>query len=94
MRWKSTPERYGAVAVVIHWLTALAILGLLVSGFVAAGKADDAAKTALLRVHAAIGSVVLLLTLARIGWWLLVDARPALTSWVASDPPMESSDIR
>ena len=30
---KSTNDRYGSVAIVIHWLSAVLILALLVSGF-------------------------------------------------------------
>ena len=76
MRWKSTPGRYGAVAILIHWITAFAVIGLLASGLAAANQPDDAAKTAILRVHAAIGATILLLTLLRIAWWALVDTKP------------------
>ena len=74
---RSTPTRYGAVPIAIHWITALALLGLLISGFRAADMMDDAAKTAILRVHTAVGVAVLLLTLARIVWWIAVDRKPA-----------------
>ncbi len=77
MRLKSTTDRYGAVAIAFHWISALLILILLGTGFVAAGMQDMAAKASLLTGHAIAGSIVLLLTLARIGWWLLVDRRPA-----------------
>lgn len=76
MPLKSTPQRYGAVAIAIHWITALALLGLLVSGFRAAGMEDDVAKAAILRIHTATGVAVLLLTLARILWWVAVDRKP------------------
>ena len=36
MRWKSDGDRYGAVAMAMHWLTAAAILALLGSGLVMA----------------------------------------------------------
>lgn len=77
MSLKSSPERYGTVAIAIHWVTAIAILGLLLSGFQAAGMEDDAAKAGLLRIHAALGISVLVLTLLRIAWWVFVDRRPA-----------------
>jgi cytochrome b561 len=67
---RSTPTRYGAVPIAIHWITALALLGLLVSGFRAADKA------AILRVHTAVGVAVLALTAARILWWIAVDRKP------------------
>jgi len=77
MRWTSSGDRYGAVAIAIHWLTAAAVIGLLVSGFVAAGQADLEAKASILRVHAVMGSGVLMLTVLRIIWWLGFDRRPA-----------------
>lgn len=84
MRWKSTTDRYGAVAIAIHWLTAVAIIGLIVSGFRIANFTDSAAKAALLRVHAGMGIAILLLTLARIAWWLFADGKPVPNSAVPS----------
>lgn len=80
MRGKSTSDRYGPVAIAIHWVTAIAIAGLLASGFQAAGMADPASKAALLRIHAGVGILVLVLTLLRIAWWWLADRKPV-------DPP-------
>lgn len=77
MPLKSTADRYGTVAVAIHWLSAALVLGLLVSGFRAAGTVDPMAKADLLRVHAVVGGTVLVLTLARIAWWAFADRRPA-----------------
>lgn len=76
MRLKSTTDRYGAVAIAFHWVSALLILVLLGTGFVAAGMQDMATKASLLTGHATAGSIFLLLTLARIGWWLFADRRP------------------
>lgn len=72
---KSAPDRYGSVAVTLHWLSAVLIVALLLTGFRAAG-AGDATKAALLRVHVPAALLVLLLTVARLGWWLLFDRRP------------------
>lgn len=77
MSLKSTPQRYGTVAIAIHWATALAVFGLLASGFRAAGTVDPSAKASLLRVHAVLGLSVLALTLLRLAWWWLVDRKPA-----------------
>lgn len=77
MALKSTAKRYGAVAITIHWVTALAILGMLISGTVAARTLDDASKTGILRIHAIIGSAILALTLFRLVWWWLLDKKPA-----------------
>ena len=76
MRLKSAPDRYGAVAILIHWLAAALIVMLLVSGFRAAGTLDPVTKTAILRFHVADGIAVLALTLGRVAWWLFADRKP------------------
>lgn len=77
MALKSSANHYGTIAVAIHWLSAALVLGLLVSGFRAAGTIDPEAKAGLLRIHAVVGATVLALTLARIAWWIFADRRPA-----------------
>lgn len=77
MGWKSGSRRYGAVAMAMHWVTAAAILGLLVSGLTMAEMAGaDPAKQSIVRTHVVIGAFVVLLTLLRIGWWAFADRRP------------------
>lgn len=73
---KSTSTRYGTVAVTIHWITALLLLALIVSGFRASDMEDAAAKAAILRVHVPLGIAILVLTLARIAWWVFADKKP------------------
>ncbi|APO67497.1 cytochrome b561 protein [Rhizobium gallicum] len=72
---KSRPDRYGAIAVSIHWLSAVLILALLGSGFRAANAIDAAAKAGFLLFHIPVAIVVLLLTALRIVWWRL-DRKP------------------
>ena len=79
MNWKSTSDRYGRVAVLIHWASALLILALLASGLKAANTTDPAAQLMTLRIHVVLGLSMTALTLARLGWWL-VDAKPALAT--------------
>ena len=76
MSLRSSPERYGAVIIAIHWLTALALLAMLGTGLAAANTADAAGELVLLRVHAIMGAAVGALTLFRIVWWLAVDTPP------------------
>jgi cytochrome b561 len=78
--WKSTPERYGRVAIAIHWVSALLIIGLMIAGSRAAGIIDPDAKASILRIHVPIGLLVFALTLGRLGWWWFVDTKPI-------DPP-------
>jgi cytochrome b561 len=63
-------ERYSPLARILHWGAALAILGLLGTGFAAANAADAAGKAALLRLHLPLGLLALALTLLRlVVWW-------------------------
>ena len=77
MTSKSTDKHYGSVAVTIHWLSALLIIVLLGLGFRAGQTLDLEAKSNLLRIHASLGIVILLLTLARVVWWWRYDTKPA-----------------
>lgn len=76
MTLKSGPDRYGLMAVSIHWATAALILILVLSGFRAANALDPAAKAAVLRAHIPIAVAALALTVFRIGWWSWFDRRP------------------
>ena len=76
MSARSSSDRYGSVAIWIHWLSAAAIVVLFALGFAAANTGDPALKAALLKTHVPLGLFVLLLTVLRIVWWL-VDRPPA-----------------
>ncbi|HEY8576483.1 MAG TPA: cytochrome b [Devosia sp.] len=76
MPLRSSAQKYGSVAIAIHWLTALAIVLMLASGLNAANMPDGAQKLGLLRFHAITGMLVGVLTLLRILWWLVFDKHP------------------
>lgn len=76
MELRSTNDRYGRVAITVHWVSAILIVGLLASGFRAASTIDAATKASLLRVHVAVGVAVLALTLFRLAWWMFADRKP------------------
>lgn len=84
MSFRSTSDRYGAIPVTIHWLTALLIVGVLVTGFRAGHALDSPAKLVLLKAHVPMAVCVLLLTLTRIAWWVFIDRKPA----PAAGPPL------
>jgi len=73
---KSTSSSYGSIAITLHWLMAMLVLILIVSGFRAAGTTIADAKAAILMVHAPVGITVLLLLIFRIVWWLFFDKKP------------------
>lgn len=64
------PTRYHAVAITLHWLIALGIVGLLVVGFVMGDVEDHALKFKLYQLHKSFGIMVLVLSLVRLGWRL------------------------
>jgi len=74
MALKSSTDRYGSVAVAIHWLSALAIILMLASG--QAMDFNDDLVAAVLPFHLALGIVVGVLTLFRILWWVAFDRQP------------------
>ena len=75
MSIKSSTDRYGAVAITIHWVTALAVLLMLASGQLM--DVNPAATGAILPYHVVTGMLIGLLTLLRILWWLAFDRQPA-----------------
>jgi cytochrome b561 len=81
----SRPDRYGSVAVTIHWLSAIAILALLATGLQLDNAPDPSSLLALLRIHVPLAITVLLLTIFRLVWWLFLDKRPqpvaGMPSW-------------
>lgn len=77
MTVKSSTDHYGSVAATLHWLTALLIIALLISGIVAEDMQNSADKAQILSIHAPMAILVLILTLLRIFWWWLADNKPA-----------------
>ncbi len=84
MSIKSTNDHYGTVAITLHWFSALFIFALIGSGFRASDAENISTKADILQFHIPFGIVILLLTLARIAWWLFFDKKPsalAMPTW-------------
>jgi len=65
------PPRFDATAIALHWAMAVAILGLLVLGFVMTQlKPGSPEQFSLYQLHKSVGMLVLALTVARLGWRL------------------------
>lgn len=62
------PETYGRVTKIIHWLSALLIIGMLVFGTVMTRLNDGVTKTQMYQTHVLIGLTVLTLTVIRLAW--------------------------
>lgn len=69
MQWTNTKSGYGWLSIGLHWLAAIAVVVMLVTGFQAdfAGEAGDrAARAALMGLHISFGASVALILLARV----------------------------
>jgi cytochrome b561 len=82
--------RYNSVAMIIHWLIALTVIGLIVIGYIMTDlPRGDPTKLTLYNLHKSFGVTVFLLTLVRLGWRLthkapaLPDAMPSWEKRVA-----------
>jgi hypothetical protein len=67
-RTDSTAHRYGDVAIGLHWLLALAILGSLSVGFYMHGLPLSPLRLRLFNWHKWAGITILALSLLRLGW--------------------------
>jgi len=79
-------QRYSAVAMLLHWLTALAILAMIPMGWWMSQAINEPQNQALayrvFQLHKSIGFTILALTLVRIGWR------------IAHRPPPMPSDMK
>ncbi|MDB5506924.1 MAG: cytochrome protein [Devosia sp.] len=77
MAIKGTARRYGAIAIALHWVSALGILVMLGSGIaMEQGLLGEPVPGGVILAHATLGSLILLLTAIRLVWWLAFDRRP------------------
>ena len=68
----NSETRYGAVAVTLHWLIALAIIGMLFFGkYMADLPRDDPSRFDLIQLHKSIGITILALSVLRLLWRLV-----------------------
>jgi cytochrome b561 len=73
--YQSTKERYGPVAIALHWVSVLLILLAVPLGFAVQNVGDDL-RLPIFLTHAVIGVTVGVLTLIRLAWWTLADRMP------------------
>ena len=71
-------ERYSTIAIILHWLIAFAMIGMILGGWYMTDLPDGApGQYFLYQMHKSIGITVLLLTIARI-LWRVMNPPPAL----------------
>lgn len=69
MQWINTKTGYGWLSITLHWLAAIAVTVMLVTGFRAdfAGDAGDrATRSAMMGLHISFGATIALILLARV----------------------------
>lgn len=81
---RNSRQAYGLVAIVLHWLIALLIIGQLVFGTLMVRIADQRLSFELIQWHKSFGFLTLALVLVRLAWRVVspLPAYPAtLPSW-------------
>lgn len=80
---QSESLEYSPAAKWLHWIMAVLIIALLMVGFYMSELPKGPDKTALVQVHKAIGTVVLVLAAVRL-WWRIGHAPPPLPASIAA----------
>jgi len=88
MRIFNTRDRYGIVAILLHWIIATLMIGLLILGLYMVALPISLEKLKLYGWHKEYGFLVLALAIVRI-LWRLTNTTPAL-----SIPPLEEFAAR
>lgn len=80
---KNSPNAYGIVAKTFHWLMALAILGLLIVGFIMADMETSPDKFKLYGIHKAVGALFLMAVFLRLFWRFIniIPLSPEIPRW-------------
>lgn len=76
MSLKSSENHYGSMAVSLHWLVGVLIIGMIATGLLLEQTRDPVEKMSLLIFHVPMGMSVALLMVIRIVWWLFLDKKP------------------
>lgn len=76
MPLRNTSERYGAVHMAVHWLTALLIVGMIAGGLIMVrldpfqGSFAGLSTFQIYQLHKSLGLTLLAVTIVRLGWRL------------------------
>ena len=81
MGLRNTTEKYGKVAIAIHWIMAIMIITMLFVGSSMVDMPDGDEKWKIYGLHKASGLIVLGLALFRWFWMLTNDKPEALSTW-------------
>ena len=77
MLFKNTETSYGGVAIILHWVMAILIIGLIMLGIYMVGLPISYQKLKLYGWHKEYGFLALALVVIRL-WWRLINMTPQL----------------
>jgi cytochrome b561 len=79
-------QRYTSVAIALHWLIAIALVGMILFGWYMGDLPDGEAKYAAYQLHKSFGITVLIFTVVRIVWRVMNPAppEPPMPGWQAA----------
>lgn len=81
MQIKNSENRYGAMAIVLHWVMAILMIGLLAEGLYMVRLSVSLQKLQLFGWHKEYGMLVLILVCLRLGWRFM-NCVPALPNTI------------
>jgi cytochrome b561 len=73
--YKNTPQSFGSVSKLFHWLISALVILILIAGYFMTGISDDALKATVINLHKLTGLTILALMVLRLGW-TLVNPKP------------------
>lgn len=80
MRWRNTEDSYGAIALALHWLMAIVVVGLFALGvYMRSLTYADAWYVPGPYIHKSVGVLLFLALVARLAWRRLSPPPPAWT---------------
>lgn len=80
---KNTQDHYGSVTILLHWIMAILIIGLLILGLYMVPLPISREKLKFYRWHKEFGMVVLMLVVLRVAWRLsnIIPSLASLPLW-------------
>ncbi len=68
---KNTPDSYGLIARLFHWIIFLMIIGVIIGGNIAADMPNGPGKAEMIGMHKSFGFAILVLVVLRLLWRLV-----------------------
>lgn len=79
MKIKNSPTQFGTVAILLHWIMAILLIGLLILGLYMTSLPIGKLKIKLYGWHKEFGMLVLMLVMLRFGW-RITNINPSLAN--------------